>query len=730
MTARVLCFVPYGSWLVHNQVDAMLGLALKIRGAEVVFLTCDNVFQSNCYVLAHSKNRDLDCRTCSATGEQFLGSFGLPIHRLSECISDTDALEAEQWLGSQGAKDLSKVTWNGRELAEWVRPSVRSFYVVNPTELNSPEVQSLFRQYLTYGFIMGRAAERFFDRYLPTHLITFGGYGYFQGVVCGIARERGVNILTHERGSRSSSFTMASNAPVDSWPPMNQLLDAWDPVPFSQDEFESVQRLVQDWEVGRNRNAGQFYEVTSEATTLRSRLAIPDHARLLSVFTSGEHELSTLDERQFGGRQLEVIDQLIELFSDRDEFLVIRHHPGIGVRTKERIDYCYLTKALQQCRSLPPNVRIVMPNELLTSYSLLWNSDASIAFLSTIALEAMCRGVPTATLPYSGFSRSTSYRLTDLSRHGLRMMVDRLFQATESFSEADVQRAYLQLRGMFLKYAQTFRSFGIKNTHEHDIRITNLEELYPGRDETLDRVCDWVFTGASLFLLPTTEEKQRTPETTKKLFQDEWARIRQSRAVIRETATREEHECKEVGVFIPKLDDAILSFHWLTTQRHSRVSIREIWWKRDSTCSERLATLSKALTHINAPYVHIPSPFVWYENDFLRRSVVALELNNAVRGTLSAGWLEKESDRLSGHFLTSLSPVRSREEAIQRSSVLGDPLVFLSLAVFRRESLRELLANLPPGEERLIRELYSTLLSDEFLKIAAPGLVVQESAFS
>src|SRR5690606_29269342 len=113
---------------------------------------------------------------------------------------------------------------------------------------------------------------------------------------------------------------------------------------------------------------------------------------------STESEVAAMSEEGWVETQLEAIKNIIAVFADRPEdYLVIRHHPNIAANLNSPPELAFLSKMYKNIGILPRNVRIVMPNEKLNSYSLLKNIDICLSLFSTVALEAASRGVIAAS---------------------------------------------------------------------------------------------------------------------------------------------------------------------------------------------------------------------------------------------------------------------------------------------------------------------------------------------
>ncbi len=75
--SRVLFFVPFGAFRVHNQLDLITALAVRARGSEVVAVGCDKIFRE-CDVTTWAMDRQAECNACFESGRGLFTSFNIP----------------------------------------------------------------------------------------------------------------------------------------------------------------------------------------------------------------------------------------------------------------------------------------------------------------------------------------------------------------------------------------------------------------------------------------------------------------------------------------------------------------------------------------------------------------------------------------------------------------------------------------------------------------------------
>ena len=88
----ILFFVPYGEWIIHNQLDALVAAAMKVRGCDVHVITCDGLYQP-CAL----RRGQQDCAFCQAAIAGTLRQWELPSMTIGSLLTPHLIDRAEQW---------------------------------------------------------------------------------------------------------------------------------------------------------------------------------------------------------------------------------------------------------------------------------------------------------------------------------------------------------------------------------------------------------------------------------------------------------------------------------------------------------------------------------------------------------------------------------------------------------------------------------------------------------
>lgn len=738
---RVLFIAPYGNWLVHNQVDAVIATALVLRGCEVLVAGCDGLYGDDCCLMAYVSDAEKTavCQICQQTGQHFFSqSFQLPFTTLGAWLNDNDRLRAEAWVDALDPQDYPTAIYTDEsntplEIGEWTLSSVYTHFRIAETGLSRPEVRVVHRRYLRDALLTYWSVSRLADGGATT-LFLFNGRFLPYRIAYEVARMRGLDVITHERGSLPDSFNFYDQGTFADFYIRIAAARPWLNAPLTTQELDWLTTYFRDREFGQGTNYPSFYGFQTADHDVRRRLNIPHDARIVSVFTSSEDELAAFDSDDIVANQLLLVDRLIEAFTDRPEYLVIRHHPYIAGLDSYRPDCDFLSRAYDQARRSPQNVRIVMPSEQLTSYALLWHSMAAIAPVSTVAIEAIARGIPAVVASFSEYSDVCICELdrTLSDRNFLNDLVERLISGQLALQPDDLRRMYRYVYAYMNRFPMTFQSLGIKNFFEPDVRIENpARDLAAGHDPTLDRLCDRLLHHAPLYPHPDRDSATRSlaAETA---YLD--ANLRDIQ-LVREQAQQAARESAQQAQSIPI---AVLGSHHALEASNLTRSRHRAWRLEPSTYDPRqpaitIETWLAQLHQLPEDFVTIAHPQVQYDEAFLSTGIDTLTEGAAAapcNGVRFGTWLA-QSGQIYGQAFTKIAPVSSAEQAESYSPWFRQPLSALFFGIFRKAALMDWLQTVQAiaqqqGMPTAHRWLFDRLQQPDIASVSVHMAVIHE----
>ncbi|MBN3881472.1 MAG: FkbM family methyltransferase [Nostoc sp.] len=745
---KVLFFSPYGLWLIHNQLDAVVATALQLRDCEVLVVGCDGIY-NDCAITRFNSSEEL-CKSCSKVGKNFFEDlFGLPYTQIRNFIENDDYTIANNWIKTVSPENYNNAVYNDLPIGKWVTSTIYTYFRISVTGLASNHIQRVHKKYLIDALVTYNALIKLFNNYKPSNLFLFNGRFAPYRIAFEVARQLKIDVITHERGWIDDSFIFFDNTTTLNTQPLLKCVKNWQNTTLSNEELAQTKNYFINREYGLDMNWPSFYNFPTNHIDIRRQLRIPLEAKVFAVFTSSEDELAALDDRARITDQFNIITNLIEIFKNRNEYLVIRHHPYIGGNKDTPIETDSLSKAYQQVFSLPENIRVVMPSEQLTSYALLWHTDAAIAFFSTVAIEAIARGVPTATLATSSYEKASRYTIQDTSIEHLNQLVDNLLADSSKLTAEDFKRLYRFTNAYFFKFSHKFSSIGIKNFYFHDLRFETLDDLQPGNDPTLDKVCNRIMLGSSLENLPNNNLDNRLLEQEEAFYKQELQEIENHKILVREQSLNHHNLASDICVvaviyliykFNSTIESQILSDS-LHKSRYKNIVIYEI---NDCELSDYQTVADSILSlteNIVADYILVANNYTQYDDSFISSAIDILTSTDSqdINGVFTGGWLSSVENRIEdGIFISGVFKKQEKlvfrqknityPQALEVLPLLNIPLSVLLFGIIRKSTLREILqeVRIIPENQAAQYLFESVFNSDNICKIELPKLVIRQ----
>ncbi|WP_309672449.1 glycosyltransferase family A protein [Gemmatimonas sp.] len=495
---RVLCWMPYGQWSIHAWQEMTILHGARHRGADVRYVMCDGVFSScDIHWNVVRPRTATSCSECTATQSRQAAGLRMPHEWLGQHISAAERDTAAQWAAAVPTDGLLAATFNGWDLGAWVVSSVHSHFRTNAVDVHTPEHEATLRANLEAGLLVAFAMDRLLRSWQPDVLFLFNGRLASLRVAFEVARAAGVRVVTHERGWVIDTLYLADNADCLSLAPMREAWTRWRAEPLTADEHARTETWLLDRAHGRNLNWRQFSPPPGTEASVRRALGLREQTPLYVLFTSSEDEVASNTERTsvFGtqARWIEATAEWARRHPDVD--LVIRVHPNTGGTRSTGSNAEQLAWMQRFAATVPSNVRMVWPDDTVSSYTLMDMATVTLSYLSTTGLEAACRGRP-AVMAASSYIGGYGFTHDVASTAEYDLVLDRFLE--EETLDAVVQRRTLAWRFAYLsmfRYMLPFPLVPQRTFSEAGLGYTTLDALQPGRDAALDHAVDVLLDG-------------------------------------------------------------------------------------------------------------------------------------------------------------------------------------------------------------------------------------------
>jgi len=699
---RIVMFAPYGAWPVHHQIEAILGSALRLRGADVLVIRCDGIFQ-DCSLTGNPSDRNY-CKHCIATGNQLFSPFKLKSMALSKLITAEDLEDCRQWTLNLSESDLEETRFEGNDLSTWISPGIHSYFRASHLDHSSPEVLHKYRCFLFNAAILCRAFRNLIERFPPDHATCFHSMLPHYRVFLELARKHGIPFIIHDRSFVDDSFQFIANENIHEHAGRVTAWQVWKDVPLSLEECREIHNYFADREQGVNINFTSFYRWGTSGDDIRHQLRIPGDARIVAFFSSSDWEIGIQrwDVASAYSSEIEAIRKAVEICARDNTYLVIRHHPNIVARA--HTDSSFMSEIFNLNHELPENVRVIMPTDKITSYAVLWHADAVITHGTTTGIESVARGLGSCS-GYNNIYTALDIGVDNIAEpNAYGPALERALLKTATFDVDDLRCLYRGAHFFFLKRSFKFKSFGIINNYEPDIRINCIDDLLEGHDPNLDYICNHILKGSSLYPVPGETEQARSSETETLFLEEVLSQIRHKRlkAKLDGLASRPAEPLVSV---VRIREDGIRNqketffYKTLKRSRHkNRHESQGIALPYYFSAADFLKELDIATQTAKGEYLYFATENTYLDESLLSSAVDCLVApeNKHIDGIITGTWICNGAGKLTGELYTDRQDTTDYDASIKILPALKNPAQLLSLLVFRQTSFEKLIKMLDP----------------------------------
>ncbi len=463
-------------WSAHNAYEILIAHALRLRGAEVAFLTCGGGMPV-CELGWARRAHPQPCDRCAWLTGSVADIAGYEHFKLGEHMPwGRDPRRAPTAPVGGGTSRLRSAS------------AINTSWLLRGTQLAGiPEARQIADDFMVAAEGVKHAAEAVFDDFEPDIVFLLNGLFGAEHAIRDVATARGIRAPTYEIAPRGGALVLSQVAAAPDFD-VNPLWEAVKDRPLDDRQRAEVMDLLENRARGVGASESYYERTEDDPDALRSHLGLDGRERVVSLFTNVTWDTATVGHDIGFASMLDWVEQAVRIAGEADLALVVRIHPAEG-RWGSRDDVQDVVRS--QLGAIPPNVRFVTAGEALSSYAIIEMSDLVLTYTTTVGLEAAVRGKQVAVagdMHYRGRGFTT-----DLSGPN-----DLAEVMTSESAPPSVETVELALR-----YAYTFffrAMIPFRAMEARDGKVVHLPksaaEMAPGVDPHLDWICERILDGA------------------------------------------------------------------------------------------------------------------------------------------------------------------------------------------------------------------------------------------
>ena len=462
---------------------ALIAKALKLRGAEVKFLVCDETLPG-CEIKSIRNTKTDPCLNCRINRRNTLPEFGIDTFTISDKLS-TKKLEAIKILAKDLVSDYPEsYLYFKTDIIRTVNDSVtRYFYGDVPNE-PSKNLDKVRYKYLVTALTSFEVANEINNTWGPD--IVFGNMEvyadwapYHQYFLSIGARSSTVSI------SQFNYKTLLMNQNdlfISSERYLNWLSNRNNKY-LSQDQIKEIEDFVSQrfaGDIKAFKQYGYFEENIDAIQTLK----IDKTNRNIFLFSNVYWDVGMSEFGKLYSGVLEWVISSIYLIKDSpDTHLYIKPHPSEAFDVKSLrgvIDVIY-----DEFGELPSNVTIIFPEMKILTYDLFKYIDVGVVYNGTLGLEMLFKDIPVIACgktPYGGVDLVSEPKTEEEYKNLLLNTTD----FHKPSREEVIMFSYFYFIKTLIPWSFTKNAYGADFT---GFKMSNINKIMPGADYHLDHIC-------------------------------------------------------------------------------------------------------------------------------------------------------------------------------------------------------------------------------------------------
>ena len=507
---RVLLGTVTGKHLVALNIENLVGAALRIRGHQVHALVCDGILPaclmceyglvSNMRSFVKKGARSYFCSGCQESAYQAYGSSGVTIHKISECLTDTDIAQARDIAAKTSYADIPGLEVDGIPVGQHAKSGALRFFA--KSSLGGEQyAEQVMRLYIESAIMVMKAVNNLNQRIGFNASMFHHGIYVPHGVIGEVLRRDGVPVVNWNAGYRKGTF-LFSHGNTYHYTMLDEDTKTWESMELNQEKKTQLTNYMASRTKG-TRDWHAFLRNPSEKVELPGLDASkPTVALLTNVCWDAQlHYPSNVYNTM-----LDWIFDTIEYFIERQDLqLVIRIHPAEitgDIPSRERVD----SAIAERFKNLPGNIFVVSPESNLSTYKLIELSNTTIIYGTKTGVEVALMG-KSLIVAGEAWIRNKGLSMDVTSRAQYHDLLDQLpYSRTLGNDHAERASKYAY-HFFFDKMIPLDMVVADVGWPPFRIEIQGIDNLVPGASQGLDVICDGIVYGKEFLCRTCSDTK-------------------------------------------------------------------------------------------------------------------------------------------------------------------------------------------------------------------------------
>ncbi|MFA5074964.1 MAG: hypothetical protein WC436_02565 [Candidatus Babeliales bacterium] len=480
--------------------NAIFSIALKLRGYDTHFIICDEIDQA-CIQREVNKQNSWEnyCKNCINSMKLIAKRYDVNYSQASEFIDINKMQKFRNVIEHLNVEQIERYKFLDINVGELALSSFIRYKQGYPVLLSefTKDDEYVYRKYLYSAIINTYIADVIIKKYNPISILTSHGmyvdyapsmFVGFKNKINAFCWSSGFSEMTHYFSIPESEFNLFPRRITEfEWEKRKKDL-------LTQKEDELLNKFFIDRYVDKKTLDTASFEICQDTDSLKKRIGINNDNPIVCFFSHLNWDACTdFDYMIFKNPYDWIIESINKIKDIKNVNWLIKIHPIETIN-----NYGTLDEIRKRIKDIPENIIIINSDIKINSYSLYNLINCGITIFGTVGVELPCLGKHIITLGKSHFS-DKGFSLDMKSKEQYFDCLENI-KNIKPLTQEQIKLARQYAYSYFIQRQIPLNIINKKQGHWGDIDIDRLDELLPGKDPVLDKLCESIISGKDVIL--------------------------------------------------------------------------------------------------------------------------------------------------------------------------------------------------------------------------------------
>jgi hypothetical protein len=485
--------------------NSIFSLGLNVRGYKTCFIICDGSCLA-CIQRGLEKNEkisewDKKCKECCENVVEMARKCNVDYVLGSRFINDKKLNEFKLLSESLDIKKIEHFEFLGVPVGTLAWSSTIRYmkgFLIDIDQMTLAQ-QEVYRKYFYAALVNTYIASKVLEKLKPQCLLVSHGVYVDYAPPLIIARNNGLKVLSWSSGFAKFYHYFLAPKRVASLKPRETNKTSCETKTqksLNQIKNDRLDKFIQARYFSGAARDLSILSKPQSGNELKEMLKIYNDDPIVVLFAHVNWDYCfDLSGMIFDSPNQWVIESVQRMMKIKNINWLIKIHPG------EIIDGSLLsTEDLLNERfdTLPSHIKIVKPDSSINSYGLYQLIDVGITILGTVGVEIPLFGKPIIAAGDAHFS-GKGFSLDPKNQEEYFMLLENI-KDIKPLTPEQIKLARQYAYSYFIERQIPLNIIDRKQGHWGDLDLNRLDELLPGNDPVLDKICESILNGKAVIL--------------------------------------------------------------------------------------------------------------------------------------------------------------------------------------------------------------------------------------